>query len=154
MKIRLKKEIIRLDEPDLDPVNVTGTYVNADEWNKIISSDDVIVVDTRNTYETEEGIFRNAIDPKIRTFTQFKRFVETELNGKQQTPVAMYCTGGIRCEKASSYLLSKGFSTVYQLQGGILRYLETVQPDRNLFEGKCFVFDERIAIDRSGIVDE
>lgn len=146
LKIRLKKEIITLRAPEADPSQHVGTYVDAHDWNALIQHDDVVVLDTRNVYETAEGKFKNAIDPNIQTFTQFKTFVEETLDPAQHNKVAMYCTGGIRCEKASAYLLAHGFKEVYHLKGGILKYLEVVPAEESRWEGTCFVFDERVAL--------
>lgn len=143
MKVRLKKEIITLRAPEADPAKQVGAYVDAKEWNDLLADPDVILLDTRNAYETAEGIFKNAIDPQIRTFTRFKDFVRGNLDPARDKKIAMYCTGGIRCEKASSYLLAQGFKEVYHLKGGILKYLEDVPADQSLWQGSCFVFDER-----------
>lgn len=146
LKVRLKKEIVTLKAPEADPNKQVGRYVDPQDWNALLSDPDVVLLDTRNVYETEIGIFKNAIDPKIETFTQFKDFVQGNLDPAKHKKIAMFCTGGIRCEKASSYMLAHGFDEVYHLKGGILKYLETVQPEESLWEGGCFVFDERIAL--------
>ncbi|MBN8521951.1 MAG: rhodanese-related sulfurtransferase [Alphaproteobacteria bacterium] len=146
MKVRLKKEIVTLRAPEANPAYQVGTYVDAQKWNDLISRSDMTVLDTRNTYETDIGIFKGAIDPRIETFTQFKDFVQKNLNPSDHPKIAMFCTGGIRCEKASSYMLSQGFKEVYHLKGGILKYLETVPEQESLWEGGCFVFDRRVAI--------
>jgi UPF0176 protein len=146
MKVRLKREIVTLKAPEADPNKQVGRYVDPQDWNALLSDPDVILLDTRNIYETEIGIFKNAIDPKIETFTQFKDFVQGNLDPAKHKKIAMFCTGGIRCEKASSYMLAHGFDEVYHLKGGILKYLETVKPEESLWQGGCFVFDERIAI--------
>lgn len=147
MKVKIKKEIITFWEPDADPSVRVGEYVEPENWNRLISSSDVKLIDTRNRYEVEVGTFKGALDPGTRTFTQFKKYVEESLDPAKDRKVAMFCTGGIRCEKASAYLLSKGFEEVYHLRGGILRYLEIVPEEESLFEGSCFVFDERVGID-------
>lgn len=146
LKIRPKKEIITMRAPEADPTKRVGTYVAPEDWNKIISAPDVITLDTRNTYETKTGIFKGAIDPKIENFTDFKTFVEKHLDPARHKKVAMYCTGGIRCEKASSYMLAKGFEEVYHLKGGILKYLEEMPLESSLWEGECFVFDRRVTV--------
>ena len=147
MKVRLKREIVGLGVPQIDPLRKVGTYVSPEEWNALISDPDVIIVDTRNNYEVELGTFKGAIDPHTKAFREFPKFVEENLDPEKNKKVAMFCTGGIRCEKASSYLLDKGFQEVYHLQGGILKYLETIPSDESLFEGECFVFDERVTLD-------
>jgi UPF0176 protein len=144
LKIRLKREIITFKQStDLDTI---GTYVAPEEWNALLADPDVVVLDTRNRYETELGTFAGAQDPKIDTFTQFADYVRENLNPAQHKKIAMYCTGGIRCEKASAYMLAKGFSQVYHLKGGILKYLETIPPAQSKWQGECFVFDQRIAV--------
>lgn len=147
MKVRLKKEIVTLRAPEADPTKSVGTYIEPENWNDLINDPNVITVDTRNLYETKIGIFKGAIDPEIDTFTEFKDYVSENLDPKKDKKVAMFCTGGIRCEKASSYMLAQGFENVYHLKGGILKYLETIPADESLWEGSCFVFDKRVAID-------
>ena len=147
MKVRLKSEIMGLGAPRTNPLQRVGTYVQADDWNALIDDPDVLVIDTRNDYEVAVGTFARAVNPNIKTFRQFTDYVESELDPKKHTKVAMFCTGGIRCEKASSFLLSKGFPEVHHLKGGILKYLETVDPEQSLWRGECFVFDERVALD-------
>lgn len=146
MKVRPKKEIITMKAPEANPNNQVGTYVSAEDWNKIISDPEVTLVDTRNTYETRVGIFEGAIDPEIETFTEFKDYVEKNMDPAKQKKVAMYCTGGIRCEKASAYMLAHGFEEVYHLKGGILKYLEAIPADQSKWDGECFVFDHRVSI--------
>lgn len=146
LKVRLKKEIITMRAPEADPTKRVGTYVAAKDWNDLIAQDDVTLVDTRNDYETAVGIFKGAIDPNIQTFTQFKDWVAQNLDPTKHKKVAMFCTGGIRCEKASSYMLSKGFEDVYHLKGGILKYLEEVPAEQSAWDGGCFVFDRRVAV--------
>lgn len=146
IKVRLKKEIITMKAPEADPNQQVGQYVTAADWNDLISDPDVTLIDTRNKYETAVGIFKGAIDPEIDTFTEFKDFVEEKMDPEKQKKVAMFCTGGIRCEKASSYMLAHGFEEVYHLQGGILKYLETVSTDESQWDGDCFVFDRRVAV--------
>lgn len=146
MKVRPKKEIITMKQPDADPTKLVGTYVAPKDWNAIISDPDVVVLDTRNQYETAVGTFRGAIDPKTEFFTEFPDFVKQHLDPAKHKKVAMYCTGGIRCEKASSYMLSQGFEEVYHLKGGILQYLEDIPAEESLWDGGCFVFDQRVAV--------
>jgi UPF0176 protein len=149
MKIRIKKEIVTLRRPEAKPHEETGVHVSADEWNKLIQDPNMIVLDVRNDYEIAVGTFKNAIDPKTKVFTEFADYVETHLANKKSKPIAMMCTGGIRCEKASAFMLANGFSKVYQLNGGILQYLEDVEPSESLWEGECFVFDSRTTVDHS-----
>jgi UPF0176 protein len=146
LKVRLKKEIVTLGVPSVDPNQRVGTYVKPQDWNRLISEPDVLLVDTRNDYEVEIGTFQGAIDPHTHSFTQFPEYVTTHLDPQQHKKVALFCTGGIRCEKATSYMLSQGFEEVYHLQGGILKYLEEVPAQESLWEGECFVFDDRVAV--------
>jgi UPF0176 protein len=146
MKVRLKKEIVTLGDPQVDPTRRVGTYVDAAEWNALISAPDTLVIDTRNAFEVAMGTFEGAVDPGIRSFGQFKDFAAQHLDPAKHQRIAMFCTGGIRCEKASAYLLSHGFAEVYHLKGGILRYLEGVPEHQSRWRGECFVFDERIAL--------
>jgi UPF0176 protein len=146
MKVKLKKEIVTMGVAGVNPNNVVGTYVKPEDWNALISDPDVILLDTRNDYETHIGTFRGAIDPKTTTFREFPAFVEQNLDKTRHKKVAMFCTGGIRCEKASSYMKQQGFEAVYHLQGGILKYLETVPEEESLWEGECFVFDQRVGV--------
>ena len=147
LKVRLKREIVTLRAPIADPTRIVGTYVRPHDWNKLVSQPDVVVIDTRNIYETELGTFKGAIDPKIDTFTGFKDWVATHLDPAQHKKVAMFCTGGIRCEKASAFMLAQGFEQVHHLKGGILAYLDQVPETESLFEGSCFVFDERVSVE-------
>lgn len=149
LKVRFRKEIVTLGIPDINPALRTGTYVEAEDWNAVVSQPDVVLVDTRNDYEVAIGSFQGALDPRTKTFREFPEFVEKNLDPAKHPKVAMYCTGGIRCEKASAYLLSKGFSQVYHLRGGILKYLEKVRPEESRWEGECFVFDKRVSVDHS-----
>lgn len=144
MKVRWKAEIVSLGEPDVDPAGRGGTYVEPSDWNQILKSP-IPVIDTRNHYECVLGSFPGAVDPNTRTFKEFKDYVAT-LDPEETPEVAMFCTGGIRCEKASAYMLRSGFRRVFQLHGGILRYLEDVPAEESLWEGECFVFDNRIAL--------
>ena len=146
MKVKLKKEIVTLGVPGVSPTKMVGTYVKPQDWNSIISDPEVILIDTRNDYEYAIGTFKNAINPKTNTFREFPEYVKTHFDPKKHKKVAMFCTGGIRCEKASSYMMSEGFDEVYHLEGGILKYLEEVSPQESLWEGECFVFDQRVAI--------
>ena len=146
IKVRLKKEIITMKAPEANPNDQVGTYVKPADWNALINDPEVTLVDTRNTYETAVGIFDGAIDPKIETFTEFKDYVSENMDPTKQKKVAMFCTGGIRCEKASSYMMAHGFEEVYHLQGGILKYLEEVPAQDSKWQGDCFVFDRRVAV--------
>lgn len=149
MKVKLKKEIVTLGQEQVDPERFSGQRLNPDEWNRVISDPETLVIDTRNHYEFEIGTFKNAISPDTTSFREFPDYVKNELDPKQHKKIAMFCTGGIRCEKASAYMLQEGFEQVYQLQGGILRYLEEVEPEQNLWQGECFVFDGRVAVDEN-----
>ena len=146
LKIRLKKEIVTLGDPATDPTRQVGTYVEADDWNALLETPGLVVIDTRNEFEVEIGTFKGAIDPAIDRFSDFRDFVARKLDPATHKKVAMFCTGGIRCEKASSFMLSRGFEEVYHLKGGILKYLETVPAAESRWTGECFVFDERIAL--------
>ncbi len=148
-KVKLRREIVTLGVKGLDPTHETGKRVMPSEWNALISDPDVVVVDTRNNYEYELGSFKNAINPNTENFRDFPRYVEQSLLDKKDKKIAMFCTGGIRCEKSTSYLLNLGFKDVYQLEGGILSYFKEVPQDESMWEGGCFVFDERITIDNS-----
>ena len=152
LKIRLKKEIVTLGDPATDPYREVGIYVDPADWNALIENADTLLIDTRNAFEVAMGTFEGAIDPGLRSFGQFKEFVARELDPAKHTRIAMFCTGGIRCEKASSYLLSRGFAEVYHLKGGILKYLEEVPEADSRWHGDCFVFDGRIAL-RHGLVE-
>jgi UPF0176 protein len=146
MKVKLKREIVTLGIPGVSPTKMVGKYVKPKDWNTIISDPEVILIDTRNDYEYEIGTFKNAVNPKTNTFREFPKYVKTHFDPKRHKKVAMFCTGGIRCEKASSYMISEGFNEVYHLEGGILKYLEEVSPQESLWQGECFVFDQRVAI--------
>ena len=146
MKVKLKKEIVTLGVPGVSPAKMVGKYVKPQDWNSLISDPEVTIIDTRNDYEFAIGTFKNAINPKTTTFREFPEYVKTHFDPKKHKKVAMFCTGGIRCEKASSYMMSEGFDQVYQLKGGILKYLEEVNPQNSLWTGQCFVFDQRVAI--------
>ena len=146
MKVRLKKEIVTLGDPQTDPTKTVGTYVDATDWNDLIADENTLVLDTRNAFEVAMGTFEGAVDPDIASFGQFKDFVARTLDPAKHTKIAMFCTGGIRCEKASSYLLSRGFADVYHLKGGILKYLEEIPEVESRWRGECFVFDQRVAL--------
>tara|TARA_B100000035_G_scaffold78785_1_gene65832 strand:+ start:31 stop:972 length:942 start_codon:yes stop_codon:yes gene_type:complete len=146
MKVKLKKEIVALGVDGVSPTDKVGKYVNPEDWNKLIEDPDTIVIDTRNNYEVDIGSFKNAINPKTNTFREFPSYIEKNLKNNKQKKVAMFCTGGIRCEKATSLMLNKGFENVYHLKGGILKYLETIPKDKSLWQGECFVFDQRVAV--------
>ncbi len=145
-KVKLKKEIVTLGVEGIDPRHVVGTYVEPKDWNSLISDPDVVLVDTRNHYEVEIGTFKGAIDPHTDTFREFPDYVNKTLDPKQHKKVAMFCTGGIRCEKSTAYLKEQGFEEVYHLQGGILKYLEEVPESESLWQGECFVFDNRVTV--------
>ncbi len=154
MKVRLKAEIVTMHVPGLDPSRTVGQYVTPQHWNALISEPDVVLVDTRNDYEVAIGTFRGALDPQTRSFSELPAWVQAQsapgkalagANGKKPR-VAMFCTGGIRCEKSTAYLRSQAFEEVYHLQGGILKYLETIAPEHSLWQGECFVFDERVSV--------
>jgi UPF0176 protein len=146
LKVRLKQEIVTFGIPTVNPINLVGTYVTPQNWNELIANPDVLVIDTRNQYEVEIGTFKGSIDPHTDSFTEFPAYVATHLDPNQHKQIAMFCTGGIRCEKATSYLLSHGFENVYHLQGGILKYLEQIPATDSQWEGECFVFDDRVAV--------
>ena len=146
MKVRLKKEIVALGDDNVDPTKTVGQYVEAENWNDIINDPEVINIDTRNDYEYNIGSFEGALNPNTKTFKEFKDFVRNNLDPKKDKKVAMFCTGGIRCEKASSFMLNEGFETVYHLKGGILKYLENVPKSESKWDGDCFVFDDRVAV--------
>jgi UPF0176 protein len=146
-KVRLKKEIVSLGVPGVDPTVKVGRYVSPGRWNALISDPEVLLVDTRNRYEFRMGTFEGALDPDTTSFRDFPDFVSQELDPAKHRKVAMFCTGGIRCEKATSYLLDQGFEEVFHLQGGILKYLEDVPQEDSLWKGECFVFDDRVGVD-------
>ncbi len=146
LKVRLKKEIVTIGNVKANPNDMVGEYVEAKDWNALISDPDVIVVDTRNDYEYRVGTFRNAIDPHTESFSQFPAWVNSNLHNMKGKKIATFCTGGIRCEKATSFMKHEGFEKVYHLKGGILKYLEDVPQDESLWDGACYVFDERVAV--------
>lgn len=146
LKVRVKQEIVTLRRPEVDPTEKVGVYVDAKDWNDLISDPDVLLIDTRNDYEFKIGTFKNAINPNTKNFVEFPDFVQKNLDPKKHKKVAMFCTGGIRCEKASAYMLQAGFENVYHLKGGILKYLEEVRVEESLWHGNCFVFDQRVSV--------
>lgn len=145
-KVKLKKEIVTLGVEGIDPNHSVGTYVKPKDWNALISDPEVFVVDTRNDYEIEIGTFKHAVDPNTKTFREFPEYVAQNMDPAKHKKVAMFCTGGIRCEKSTAFMKQQGFSEVYHLEGGILQYLEDVPKDESLWEGDCFVFDNRVAV--------
>ncbi len=146
LKIRLKKEIVTLGDTAADPTRQVGIYVDPVDWNALITEPDTLVIDTRNAFEVAMGTFEGALDPGIKSFGQFKAFAARQLDPVKHRRIAMFCTGGIRCEKASAHLLARGFAEVYHLKGGILKYLEGVPETESRWRGECFVFDDRIAL--------
>jgi UPF0176 protein len=146
MKVRLKREIVTMGVPGVNPNEMAGTYVKAEDWNQLLSDPNVVVVDTRNDYEVAIGTFKGALNPNIKSFRELPEWVRHQASLKNKPKVAMFCTGGIRCEKSTAFLRAEGFAEVYHLQGGILKYLETVPEQQSLWEGECFVFDERVAV--------
>ncbi len=148
MRVRLKREIVTLGRPDILPHKNAGTHVPPQEWNELIADPNVLVIDTRNHYEVEVGTFPRAIDPGTDSFRRFPDFAQELAASSKDRPLAMFCTGGIRCEKATALMLELGFEEVYHLQGGILNYLHEIPEDKNRWDGECFVFDTRVAVDR------
>ena len=146
LRVRLKKEIVTMGVEGIDPAHLVGTYVPPEEWNDLISEPDVLVIDTRNDYEIEIGTFEGAVDPEISTFGELPEWIERNISVDDQPRVAMFCTGGIRCEKSTALLKQAGVKDVYHLEGGILKYLENVPEERSLWKGQCFVFDERVSV--------
>lgn len=146
MKVKLKKEIVTMGQPDVDPRAQVGHYCNSDEWNDLISADDVAIIDTRNDYEVAIGTFKNAIDPKTKSFREFPQWWDENKERFHNKRIAMFCTGGIRCEKSTNFLLGQGIEEVYHLKGGILKYLEETPKEESLWDGECFVFDGRVSI--------
>ena len=146
MRGRIKREIVSMGVPGIDPEQLTGSYVRPEDWNELISDPEVIVIDTRNDYEVQIGSFQHAIKTDIRTFSELPAWRENRIDGAAQPRVAMFCTGGIRCEKSTAYLKRAGIKDVYHLEGGILKYLETVPEEESLWTGECFVFDERVSV--------
>lgn len=150
MKVRIKREIVTMGEPDIDPVGDVGDYVSPEDWNALIADPDTILIDTRNAYEVAAGTFDNAIDPQTPSFRDFPAWFRDNrdalLRGTEKPHIAMFCTGGIRCEKATALLKSEGLDDVFHLKGGILKYLETIDPEESRWHGECFVFDERVTV--------
>ncbi|CDX11355.1 conserved hypothetical protein [Mesorhizobium sp. ORS 3324] len=146
MKVRLKREIVTMGIENIDPATSAGTYVAPADWNALISDADTVVIDTRNAYEVSIGTFKGAVDPKTASFREFPAWVEQHKGDLEDRKLAMFCTGGIRCEKATAYVKSLGFSQVFHLKGGILKYLEEVPAEESLWQGECFVFDERVSV--------
>lgn len=147
MKVKLKKEIVTMGVEGIDPRQVVGTYIAPKDWNQLISDPDVVVVDTRNDYEYELGSFKGALNPNTKSFRDFPQYVAETLDPTKHKKVAMFCTGGIRCEKSTAYLKEQGFDEVYHLHGGILQYLEDVPEEDSLWQGECYVFDNRVSVD-------
>ena len=145
-RVKLKKEIVTMGVEGIDPTHVVGTYVKPEDWNALISDPEVTLIDTRNEYEVGIGTIENAVNPSTETFRQFPDFVKQNMDPTKHKKVAMFCTGGIRCEKSTAYLKEQGFDEVYHLQGGILKYLETVPEEDSLWQGECFVFDNRVSV--------
>ena len=146
MKVRVKKEIVTMGVPDIDPNKIVGTYIKPEDWNALISDPDVVLIDTRNDYEVAIGTFKGAIDPNIKSFRELPGWVNEQKMLEKKPKVAMFCTGGIRCEKSTAFMKVQGFDEVYHLQGGILKYLEQIPEENSLWDGECFVFDERVAV--------
>ena len=146
-KVKLKKEIVTMGVEGIDPTRTVGTYLSPEEWNTVISDPDTVLIDTRNDYEVDVGTFKGAINPETRTFREFPEYVKETLDPARHKKVAMFCTGGIRCEKSTAYLKEQGFEEVYHLKGGILKYLEEMPKEDSLWEVECFVFDERVTVD-------
>lgn len=146
MKVKIKPEIITFGIEEANPNKQVGTYIKPKDWNNLISKPDVKLIDTRNEYEYQIGTFKDAKNPHIDSFKEFNNYIDHNLNPEKDQKVALFCTGGIRCEKVTSLMLSKGFKEVYHLQGGILKYLEEIPQEESLWEGECFVFDERVAV--------
>lgn len=156
-KVKLKKEIVTMGVEGIDPKRVVGTYVSPLDWNALLSDPDVILIDTRNDYEYRVGTFKNAINPETTSFREFPDYLKENLNPSKHKKVAMFCTGGIRCEKSTAYLKEQGFDEVYHLKGGILKYLEEVPVQKSLWQGECFVFDERVTVNHQlekGLYDQ
>jgi len=148
-KVKLKKEIVTMGVEGIDPRRVVGTYVKPKDWNALISDPEVVVIDTRNDYEVQIGTFKGAINPQTETFREFPGYVKEHLEPGRHRKVAMFCTGGIRCEKSTAYLKEQGFGEVYHLEGGILKYLEEVPEQESLWQGECFVFDNRVSVNHA-----
>lgn len=152
IRIRVKSEIVTMGCPEVNPGILQGRYVEPEHWNKLVMDPEVLVIDTRNAYEVNLGTFQKAINPETNTFREFPEFVDQKLDSKKHKKIAMFCTGGVRCEKASAYMLQKGFEEVFHLKGGILKYLEVVPTEESLWAGECFVFDQRAAVG-AGVIE-
>lgn len=148
-RVKLKKEIVTMGIEDIDPNRVVGTYVKPQDWNALVADPDVMLIDTRNDYETAIGTFKNALDPRIKSFRDLPAYIHDNLSPAKHRKIAMFCTGGIRCEKSTAYLKGLGFDEVYHLEGGILNYLESVPPEESLWQGECFVFDNRVSVNHA-----
>lgn len=146
-RVRLKKEIVTMGVDGIDPLHSVGTYVDPEDWNALVDDPDVVLIDTRNDYEVEIGTFAGAVNPNTDSFREFPRYVAENLDPERHPKVAMFCTGGIRCEKSTAYLKERGFTEVYHLRGGILNYLERISPEKSRWQGECFVFDSRVSVD-------
>jgi len=146
MKVRLKREIVTLGVPGVSPTKMAGTYVKPHEWNDLLNDPNVVLVDTRNDYEVRIGTFKGALDPHTKSFSELPKWVREQAALRDKPKVAMFCTGGIRCEKSTAFLRAEGFPEVFHLEGGILKYLETVPKEKSRWEGECFVFDERVSV--------
>jgi len=146
MKIKIKKEIVTFDDSKLDVINKTAQHIDSSKWNNLILNKDILLVDVRNNFEYAMGTFQGSINPKTNSFSEFKKYVDKILSKEKNKKIAMFCTGGIRCEKASSYMLSKGFKSLFQLKGGILKYLADISKEQSTWNGECFVFDNRVSV--------
>ena len=146
LKIKIKKEIVTFDGNNYDADKFTAKHTNSDEWNKLITDKQTLIIDVRNNFEFEMGTFSNSINPKTKSFSEFKKFIKSSLSQYKKRNIALFCTGGIRCEKASSYMIKVGFQNLYQLNGGILKYLEETPKKNSHWKGECFVFDNRVSI--------
>lgn len=147
IKVKLRAEIVTIGDKSIDPLKTVGTYLNPEQWNELIRDPEVVLIDTRNDYEFELGTFKNSINPNTENFRDFPEYVQKHLLDKKDKKIAMFCTGGIRCEKSTAYLKDLGFENVYHLQNGIISYIEQMPQEQSLWEGQCFVFDNRVAID-------
>jgi UPF0176 protein len=152
-KVKRKKEIISLGRPVEDPEHHQGHFLDAEAWNRLLEDPDVVLLDTRNDYEIHLGTFEGAVNPKTRTFKELPQWLDSHLPKEQQPKIAMFCTGGIRCEKLSAYMIERGYDNIYQLHGGILKYLETMPEDKSKWQGSCYVFDERVSVKHGLEVD-
>ncbi|WP_289284022.1 MULTISPECIES: rhodanese-related sulfurtransferase [unclassified Methylophaga] len=148
-RVKLKKEIVTMGVEGIDPKQVVGTYVKPKQWNELISASDVLLIDTRNDYEVQVGTFKNAVNPQTDSFREFPDYVKSHLDPEKHKRVAMFCTGGIRCEKSTAFLKEQGFDEVYHLEGGILKYLEEVPAEESMWQGECFVFDDRVTVNHN-----